>query len=512
MRINVDNLDAGVTLDLPEWNLPANIMTDSMNVRYRDGAIEKIGGYQEVFGSLSSTSIWVDTINDGQNAYYLYGNTSAIYATDGTTHAEISSNSYDATLDLSYTGGPYNGFFVVTDGTNDPESWDPGLSNTLEPLPSFPATLSCEVIRPFKQFLVALRCTESGTFNPRLIRWSESALPGTLPSDWDYTDPTNDSGRTELGEDTGLLIDCLPLRDLNLVYKEQSAWGMEYIGGSNVFNFRRIFGQVGMLTQNCARDFTGKHFVVTDHDVVVHDGNEAVSVLNRRMRRNLFNRIDTDNFKRSFVVADYRNREMLFCFVDSGQTWPTMAMAWSWQENKVYLRDLGNPMSAGVTGLLPGAFAATFDTVSGTIGSQTIQFDEQLYNALEQYIVLADAADKKVYQNGAVETFNGNAMSVYAERTCLPLTGDLNSFKRVMRIYPQVIGTAGDTLDIKVGTREALEAPVAYASPETFTIGTDYKVELRISGRVIDVRFEYSGSNPIRIFGYDVEFEQEGYR
>lgn len=515
MKAVHNNLDLGLVIDVPAWKLPPGAFTDSRNVRYRDGAAEKIKGYTQTFGDLSATANWIETITDGTNVFYVYADLGNIYATDGTTHALISTISYSAGIDLSWSGGFYHGYLILTDGVLDPQSWSPSLSNKVAGLDStggWPASTKCQVIRPFKDFLVALRVTESGTYNPRLVRWSESALAGTLPSTWDYTDPANDSGRTELGQTTDLLVDCLPLRDFNIIYKEQHTWLMDYVGGSSVFGFRQAFSQVGMLTENCARAFSAKHFVVTDHDVVVHDGNDALSILNKKSRRWLFNTIDSDNFRRSFVVADYSNREMMFCFPEQGQSYANLALVWSWQDNSVHIRDLGNPMTHGVTGLQPSGTATTFDTVTGDFEAQTDPFDLQNYNAGEQAVIFTDSADIKAYKDDDGQNFDGTAMTVYLERQNLPLTQDINMVNRVMAVYPKVLGTSGDTIAIKIGVRSAVDGTVTWSAAQTFTIGTDYRVHFRVSGRLFDIRYDYTGSNPLRLFGYDIEFEPEGYR
>jgi hypothetical protein len=164
-----------------------------------------------------------------------------------------------------------------------------------------------------------------------------------------------------------------------------------------------------------------------------------------------------------------------------------------------------------VTGILPSTLA-TFDGQVGTFDEQTRAFNEAQYNAAEQYVVLADSANPLAFQNDDTEQYNGVAMTVYMERSHLPLLKDISRLKRVMRVYPRVLGTTGDTIDIKIGYRDALDGTVTYTPAKTFTIGTDYKVDFRISARVIDVRFEYSGSNPVRLFGYEVEFKPDGYR
>ncbi len=515
MKFSADNLALGTFLDTPEWKLEAGVMTDSLNVRYRDGAAEKIKGYSQVLGDLSATANYITMLTDGATVFYVYANLGDIYGTDGTTHTKISTISYSATADLAYNGGFFHGYLVFTEGVLDPQSWDPGLANKVAGLDGtggWPASTKCEVIRPFRDFLVALRIDEGSGFNRRLIRWSESSLAGNLPTTWDYTDPQNDSGRTELGQTYDNLVDCLPLRNANIVYKQQHTWAMEHVGGSNVFNFRQIFSQVGMLTENCAKPFKNMHFVVTDHDVVVHDGNGAESVLERKARRWLFNRIDSDNYKRSYVVADYRNREMIFCYPEPGQDFPEQALVWNWQENNVYPRALGNPMAAAITGLLPAASATTFDGATETFASIAREFDEQQANASKQYVIFGRGDGLKAYQDDDTEQFDGVGMSTYLERSHLPLVGDISLFKRVLSVFPHVDGTAGDTFEVRIGTRNSFDAAVSWSSYKTFTIGTDYKLDFRLSARLFDIRFRYTGSNAWRIFGYDIEFNPEGYR
>lgn len=512
MRVAYDEVDIGLAPDRPDWHLPPGAFSDSRNVRYREGGTEKIRGYAQVWGDLSTTALYADWISDGTNIFWVYGDEGTVYATDGVSHNSISSISYSADSAFVYTGGAYNGFYVITDGALAPQFWDPGLGNNLQPLTNWPASTIAEVIRPYRQFLVALRVTETGTYNPRLIRWSDRANPGSVPSSWDHTDPTNLAGRTELGQSADLLVDCLPLRDANIVYKEQNTWAMEFIGAPDVFSFRQLFNQVGLLSENCVKAFRGMHFVVTDHDIILHDGAQAQSLLENTFRSWLFARIDSDNYKKSFVVADYLNREMIFAFPEQGQSFCTLALVWNWQSGKFYPRDFGSPIAFAAAGIMPSESPTTIDALVGTFDEQIQEFDEINYTSGQQRAVFFDSSATAAYRNGEGGDFAGTPMQVYWERSNVPLTKDINLRKRVLRVYPKVLGTSGDTLDVYVGTRTSIESTVQYSGPYVFTIGTDYKVDVRVSSRVVDVRFEYSGDNDVRLIGYDVEFDPDGER
>lgn len=503
----------GFSPDSPELVLPEGGWTDSRNVRYRDGAMEKCRGYTQALGDLSATSIWAAPISDGTNYFWSYGSNTVMYATDGATHANITGSiTLGATDDLGYTGGAFHGFMLVNDGFAIPQSWSPSLGNDLVSLTAWPAvTLTCKVMRPFKDFIFALRVTDNGDYNPRLMRWSDKAAQGGLPLSWDFSDPTNQAGINELGQTADLLVDAKPLRDSLIVYKEFHTWVADYIGLPDVFAFRQVFSELGMLTENCAASFGSSHVVLSDNDLVIHNGNDARSLADRRTRRWLFNRINSNRFKRSFVVADHRNREVKICFPETGADWPTLALVWNWAEDTFHVKELGGQKTYAAPGIIPGT-AVTFDADTGTFDAASGTFDEETYNPFLTRVLLLDATRNRAYQNDTGEDFNGTAMSVYAERSGMAITKDLSSLKRIKRLFPQVIGTAGDVLRFYVGARTSQNASTTWSGPYNFTIGTDYKIDLRVTARILDMRVEYSGTNTFRLHGLNVEHEFDGYR
>lgn len=512
MQAAIDQLDKpGFVPDAPDMQLPPGGWTDSRNVIYRDGAVEKCRGYAQALGNLSVTAIWAAPISDGTNYFWTYGANTVMYATDGATHADITGTiTLGASDDLNYSGGAFHGYMIVNDGSSIPQSWSPSLGNNLVSLTAWPA-ITCKVMRPFKDFLFAFRITDNGDYNPRLIRWSDRAGQGALPLSWDFSDPNNQSGINELGQTHDTLVDALPLRDSLIIYKEQHTWATEFIGGGDVFGFRQIFSQIGMITESCALTFGAQQLVVTDQDWTLHDGNSAQSILDGRARRWLFNRINTTRYKRSYLVADYRNRTAYFCFPESGYDWPNMALGWNWASDRLFPIELGGPKTFAVPGIIPGV-AVSFDADSGSFDDAPGSFDEETYNPFQTRILFLDALAKRAYQNDTGETYAGTPMNVYAERTALPFVKDLGRIRRINRIFPRVTGTAGDQLRFYVGSRSVQDAPTQWRGPFTFTIGGDYKVDLRLSARILDFRVEYSGTNTFRLHGLTFDFENDGYR
>lgn len=353
--LRVDNIGgAGIIADISPRDLAREAWTDGENVRFRNGAADKFLGEADAFGALDISAMWTMPVQTTAEYYWIYASLTDVYATDGTTHARIASASFDADADFLWNGGVLGGVPVINPGgTGDPQQWVPGLTNKLAPLSNWPASMRARVLKPFKQFLVAANIDEGSGFNERLLRWSHPADPASVPSSWDYTDPTYDAGRVELADDTSPIIDLATIGNAMMVYKQDSSIVMNLIGGNNVFSFRTVFKSQGLLTAECAREFkNGLHFMVSRGDVYVHDGNTLNSVIGKRWRDYLFGAIDPDNINRMFVVRNQPKKEMWVCFPETGATACTRALIWNWEDNTWYPRDLDNVTYAaeGVTG------------------------------------------------------------------------------------------------------------------------------------------------------------------
>jgi len=511
-RLPIANLATGFFPDLPDLELPPGAFTDSRNVQYRDGGLEKCRGYEQALGDLSATAIWAAPISDGVNYFWVYGSPTVMYATDGTTHANITGAiTLGATDDLGFTGGPFHGFMIVNEGAAIPQFWSPSLSNDLQSLTAWPV-ITAKVVRSFKDFLVALRITDGGTYSPRTMRWSDVAQQGALPASWDYSDPTNQAGIVEFGQTEDQLIDALPIRDSLCIYKENHTWLGDYVGGADILGFRQLFSQVGAMSENCIATLDAQHVVLGTDDLILHDGNSARSLLDRRARRWLFNRINTQRHKRSFLSVDYRNRQVYVCFPESGNDWPNLALVWNWAEDTLHPYDLGGPKTFGTHGIVSSSTAESFDLSSGTFDDDAGVFDEESFSPFDRKMITLDAGAPKLYQHDTGESYNGQPMSCYAERSGTPISEDLGAIKRVWRIWPKVIGTIGDTLTFWTGAREAPGASVNFTGPYTFTIGVDTWIDVRFDARIIDLRVEYAGELTFRLAGMNVDYEDAGDR
>jgi hypothetical protein len=285
---------------LPVEDQPGFAWSDVQNFRFKDGVVEKMNGYEQLIDATSTiTPYYTTRISNGSQSFYVYCGLNKIYTYYANSHYNITRQS--GAVDVNYSASSsnqwnhciLNGFPIFNNGIDIPQTWNPiNQSTRLNNLTNWPTSYKADVIRSYKAYLIALNITDAvPSVNVNKVKWSAAALPGALPTTWDITDPTNDAGEISLSDSEGYLVDCLTLNDYNIIYKSTSTYIMSYVGGNTVFSIRKLFPNIGMLSKNCAAYFEGKHFVVTNDDVIIHDGNTYQSIIDGKNKKYLFNNI-----------------------------------------------------------------------------------------------------------------------------------------------------------------------------------------------------------------------------
>ncbi len=530
MRIDFDNIgERGIITDIPDYDLDNNVWSDGRNVRFQNGIALKMKGHADAFSATASISISamfsMSLVTDANN-FWAYASKSKIYGTDGNTHSDISHATYSATADVNWTGGVFGGIGILNNGENVPFQWGddsagPSISKTIKPLENWSSTSSttCRFIRPFKNYLIAGDIKKNGIRNPRELRWSHPAPFGTVPSSWDFADPTKDAGRYEFAETNDFLIDCMQLNDINIVYKEHSTWGMQFIGAPSIFRLFQIFPDLGALTRRCSAIFSGNNHAVFGHnDIYMHNGQSLQSIAEKRIKDWIYNQIDSTKYVRSFVVPYYVENEIWFCFPQSGSEYPNLAMVWNYRENTTTIRDLDN-ISHMMQGLIPDA-NTTWDGDSGTWDSDTTAWDQTSFNPTLTRLVGTKPSSKKLFQFDTTEQEDGSNMTAYITRLGLNLSrvnkfkgklkNDTDSYKSIYRLFPRVTGTEGGVLNCYVGTQLVPDGTVTWTPAKAFTIGTSTHIDVLVTGRLIGVKFESTTNISWKLLGFGIDFQVMG--
>jgi hypothetical protein len=513
--VNLNNIgEIGVITDVHPQELPDGAFSSVSNVRFADQAVQKIEGHSQVFGTPSITPIWLLPVQTPANAYWVYPGTDKVYTTDGSSHFNITRQTaavdvdYSATLDLNWNGGVIGGIPILNNGVDDPQMWTPVQtsqrlqsltwdgSNTWED-----KVYKASVIRPYRDFLVALDVTKAGTRNTRLVMWSTSAVSGTVPHTWDKDDQTEDAGEFELSQSNGDCIDQAVLRDINIIYKDDSIWAMQYIGGQDIFRFYQIFGDVGILSRRCAKEFNGKHFVITNGDVIIHDGIQKQSVAEGKIRDAIFASIDTTNYQRTFVVPNYAKSEMWVCIPSSGATSPDHAHIWNWDTETWSERILPNSPHIAYGIINDSAAPTNWDADTQVWNDDTTVWDAKTFNPTDRKLLMAAT---NLYELDNTTQFAGVDFAATAERTGLHF-GETDKIKYINAIWFRTSGTG--TFTLTLGYQMVPNEPITWGSSSTYTLGTSKKINTRISGRYIAYRIQSTSDANWKVnnIGFDIK-------
>lgn len=506
-RIEIKN-PTGILTDPNPSDLPLEAWTSGDNVKFRNGKTSKVEGHSSVFPTPPEAPLQVFPYLSGLTPFWISAGANKIHLTSGTSwvdYSRLAGGGYSASLEDQWSGGFLSGVSILNNGVDVPQSLYPATNNYVD-LPNWPSNYRCKIMRPFKNYLVALNLVVDSVVQPSTVKWSSPADPGEVPFTWDVSDPTNDAGENSLADTAGSIVDARKLRDALIIYKDDSVYSMRYIGGVFVFQFQQLFDDVGMLGLNCVAEFDGKHFVVGRGDVYVHNGVQKASVIDGQMKDFLFNAIQSDNQKNTFVVADYSNTEMWVCFPTStgasANGYCDKAVIWNWKENKWSIRDLPRLVSANI-GIIDPQEPDDWESDINAWDTDSTSWGSQTYNPSRMKILMASNVDNKLYVVGESSTFDGVSFTSTLEKSDLYF-GDDHKIKSIHSITPHLTGTG--VAKIYIGTSMLQDSPVAWSGPYSYNIGSDYKVDCRLFGRYVGVRFEFDSTGPWTLNGYTLEF------
>lgn len=506
-RIEVKNI-IGISKDPNPSDVTAQVWTGGRNVKFRNGTVGKSDGISRVFPPTPLPSIHLQPYLNQSTPYWISGSTTKLHRTEGSTWVDVSRSvggAYTASIDNNWNGGILNQVVILNNGSDKPQSLKP-TDTLFTDLPNWPTTYRAKIMRPFKNYLIAMNLTVSSVAQPTTVKWSSPADPGEVPFTWDPSDATNDAGENFLSDTSGAIVDGKKLKDSFIIYKEDSVYSMRYIGGIFVFQFQQLFDDIGALSANCIAEFDGKHFVVGQGDVYVHNGVQKSSVIDGRMKNYLFNSIKNTTVKSVFVVPDYNNNEMWVCFQESdtatGSPYANTALVWNWKDDNWTIRDIPETPAA-TYGIVDPQVSDAWNDDSAPWDSDTTAWGNAAYNPSKSKLVFAGPVGNTVYALGDTNLYDGAMFTSQIDRTQIYLSDD-QKVKFISSVTPHLSGVG--TAKVYVGANMLHDAPTEWFGPFNFEIGVDDKIDCRVSGRYIGVRFEFNSTGTWSFNGYTMEF------
>jgi len=459
-----------------EWTL-AN------NIRFNNGASEKIPGETEA--TINSEQAYHLQFNgDHGNPLWIWMGVQNVFADNFTTETTLGSVTNSGT---DWDSVLFNNIPVMNNVVSEPYWWDGILINPVAPLPAFPANTTCQAIRAYKSFLVALHITEGSVVQQSRLIWSDSSDAGALPASWDITDPTTLAGDAYLTSTQGHIVDGLQLREVFVIYKTHSMYIMRLIQGQSVMKIDKVQVSSGLLAKNCVQEFKGVHFVVTDSDVVLFDGQSIKPIADKRVRAEIFDNIDIDNFQNTYVTRYDKQDEMWICYPTTGQSVPNRAAIWNWNDDTWVFRDLSqsyfiSPGHANFA-ISPTYLQATFTYASA---QAQVPYAPQASNPTTEALVSASTLKLGIVDD-SFDVF-GVAMPSTLEKNSMTL-GDEDRIKVIKSVTPQITAPTGTKVFIRLGTQMFPDDQITYSPEQEYTVGMQREAFFAVKGRYISIRF-----------------------
>ncbi len=529
MQLDVDAAGAvGVAKDLSPHRLPPNAWTDARNMKFDNVKALRVEGYTQPASVPPIATYGLFPFFDGQTTFWLMPGLEKTYVFDGATYTNVTRQT--ASVDVNYTGaegnywngGTLHGYVILNNGADVPQTWNPPYGVTkLADLVNWPSTDIANVVRPWRNFLIALDITRSSVRKPYLVKWSQPADPGTLPTSWDATDATKDAGETDLADTPDRLVDCAPMREGNIIYKESSTWGMVLSRNQYIFRFYPIYKTLGLLAQGCAIELEGKHFVVSERDIVIHDAaNEPESLLETKLRNWFYKTLDPTHYDRMRVCYYPRNREVWVMFPELGNSWCNLALVYNLVYKGWEIREIPQLSAISYGPFSSDVGTNTWDADSGSWDSDVTRWGSARSGAFISSLLGASAANTKLYQFHTSQKADAVNYQSYLERIDVPL-GPLNrdgrieadgfeTNKLVRWITPNINAPRGTVIKIYYGGRGSLYSNIIWRQPQLFRVGIDKRAVLNYNTPSLAVKFVSEAPVSWELEGYKVEYAITG--
>lgn len=517
-----DFATSGINSDIIPWDLPGSFLTDILNIRIYGNTLFPFGGYLKWTNVASDNAGFLMFVGASSGTYWLIAGDTMVVAWDGATLTEIQPAAGFGTLDGdAWTGCLLSRIPVLNNPDYYPMYWpEQNTGIELEILPWDAGNTwqeageKCQVMRSHKQYLFALGVTQLGQFVPDGVRWSSPADVNGIPSTWDELDTTNVAGFVTLGGEGGDIIDGYSMRDSFVVYRERSISVFDSAGAPWIWQIRHLTTTSGLVSRDSLVEVEGRHYFISDGDIMVNDGNNVESIMHNRLRKRFVSDVNYSFYKNSFAVkVDVRN-EIWFCVPGPGAEYATLIYIYNWRDDSWSIRNCP-PMTHAAYGHeeVP---TESWDSSTDIWSSASFVWNSGGLSPLENTLVglrWEDAFNGRpayLMFLDKTEFTESTDFSCHIERLGFPLEG-LNNVTTITRVYPHMTGPG--TCFIQLGSQDFPGAPTRWKPAIEFDPESDRKIDIRTTGELHCFRiFANEVEATWAISGLDIEYVNAGLR
>jgi len=525
----------GVITDTNPYNLPITGFTKAVNVRFDDGSVKRSPVFRTAKDSMGfdPRGAFGVTPSTGFDSVLVVSDEYEIYEYQAGSFTNRSGSITGSTDPRPFTLCSLADVTYINRPDRVPVYRAP-LGTNFADLPNWPSNHRTNALRPFGDFLLALGTTEGVNTFPNRVRFSNLVDANSVPDSWDETDTTKSAGFNDLVQMQTPIVDGRELGTNFVIYSESEAILMEFVGGTFIFNFRKLFGDEGVINQNCVVEIENKHFVFGNTDIYVTDGVTRQSIADQKVRQFVFQGLNKKNADRCFVQHNDELSEVYFCYQsgDSLVNFPdtarcNRAAVYNYKNDCWSFIDLPN-VSAGAEANVNSVatYANATSTYAATGGSYYDQEDS--FNRHTLMVGNQDAANSIASSKlWALDLADEGSVALDLDATATKpivlervgvdldeIREPLDGYKVVTRMLPQIStkNTSDTTVSLEFGASDIPNQNPNYTASVTFDISSDYKIDARAAGRYLSYKMTV-GSNDYKDFqfsGFDVDITTTG--
>lgn len=537
----------GIVSDIAAFELGPNAWTDAINVTFDGKQIQKIGKQYD------TKAVWGftpgPTISQGfrysygaigtDGSYRLYGTLGPKHGSLGDGILALHNGSYWANINMPtppvtagmptvpVIGKGYYGSWAYINGyiyhgddashaTLGPMVVRNFTGSYIDDWAKFNAAndtpWTCRKFVGFNGQLVAINTTENGVRFPTRLKWS--AISNNTVSNGKIATFNPGRDTTAGWRDTiatSELLDIAVLGNSLMIYTANEILEARVIGGKDMYKISKSPVEVGILRTGCVANIPKGHVVITGSDIVLHNGQTFVSIIDNKIKDRLVGELKTANPLSISMIVNSSNSE-LWILYNTGQTTSVCnkAAIYNYKYKTWTFREV--PTSAHINYVrMPQDDGRTIDTMT----TQNIDDSLELIDvtgadfARNSIVAFREDGSQLLLEEG--QDFGGTTSPAFVERVNLDfddlgLTPDGN--KLITAIHPQIEGTG--VIYISIGTADSPRQRPKWQAPVMFDAKKDYKADFREQGRYISIRFQSLDNNPWSLYNYSIDIRERG--
>ena len=137
-----------------------------------------------------------------------------------------------------------------------------------------------------------------------------------------------------------MVVGAESLRDSFVIYSQEALNVLDYTGDALVWRRRTLSQTAGLIGEKGLIEVGGVHFIISNEDILMFDGNSATSLLHNRLRKRFATTLNEDARTRAFAVDNKMTSEAWFCVAEVGHDEPNVAYVYNYRDGSWAIRDL----------------------------------------------------------------------------------------------------------------------------------------------------------------------------